>query len=125
MQYLRCLLLLLFATFSITANASQPPLPTKCPGATAIQAAHFWIEKDYDNSYTAFQDDQKYDTDGIWNFMIWRIKANSLEEASQKVTAALSSLSLRPGPMQPALGLWKCVYNIGFGYEASAYNPPI
>lgn len=115
---------LLFSLFSSSTYSAQPFLP-KCPSVSAIKAANFRIEKDGVH-YEAFQDDQKYDTDQLWNFAIFYITASSTDEASLKAKAALTTLSFSRGPETfMAVGSWRCTYNIGFGYEAYAYNPPL
>lgn len=103
-------------------NAAYAEAPQKCPSASAIQNTPFYVQKD-GKHYAAFQDNHKYDTNDGWDFVIFYIDANSLDEATDKAKKALSTLTFNNGPVR-TLG-WKCFYNIEYGYEAAAYNSPL
>jgi len=121
-----CIAAIAVAILSLLNTAhALPAAPRACPGVAAIQASHLWLERDRSH-YTAFQDDQAYDTHDpyLWNFFIWDIDAKSIDEADPKANAAMAEMSLNEGPFKGGL-TWVCTYNIGNGYTAKAYYPPL
>jgi hypothetical protein len=51
---------------------------------------------------------------------MWPIDAISLDEATTKVTNALTTLTFQQGPKEAGIFGWRCTYNVGFGYKADA-----
>jgi hypothetical protein len=122
----RLLLPMICAALCATAANAQSSKPEICPSVNAIKATQFFIQKETTNRYIATQEDQKYDTNwqDVWHFEIYTITANSVEEAREKLNAALPSLTFKEGPIQMGGMGWDCNYNIDSGLAAQAYGDP-
>ena len=112
--------------FSTLAQA-MPVKPAKCPSPASLAANGLnrnTVALDRDGLWAVGMMKNKYDTRDPWTFVIGRIRANNADDAFQKATANLSSLSFQVGPIAvERINRWGCGYNTAAGYTASAFTP--
>lgn len=86
-------LLLAFLTFPATNFAYEQDF--LCPSVAAIRSQGLdYVEKsNFGDSWMAVKQQQTYDTDDNWNFMIWPVNAKSDAKAMSKSLKLLNNLS--------------------------------
>ena len=102
---------------------AMPPKPQSCPSVGALQSVPFMMAQPSDQGYIAFTMSD-YSTNELWGFFVAGIDASSTDEAMQKASDAMNTLSGKPTPLPDEEDdMWLCIYNIGHGYLAVAGEP--
>ena len=110
----------------LTLTQDQPPQPQKCPGVAAIQGigvSRTVLQSS--NLWFTGRRHQLYDTSDAWTFVLGNIVATSANDAFNKATAGLATLSNPLGPIVGPLSKWLCVYTTYEGYTGVAITSPI
>ena len=115
---------ILFISIALLLNSATwaaQSKPEKCPSVDAIQASGFDASAKEESGYYTVCKTSNYDTHDKWTFLIYHIKASSRDEATEKATLALQTLSGNPEPTY-INGHFGCHYDTKSDYYANAYN---
>ncbi|GEM_PF-6920235 len=94
----------------------------KCPTVSAIQQVSLNGSSIYKSSdYYNISQTSQYGTQYSWKFDVKNISVSTDEEALEKATLAVNTLSGNPEP-EYVNGLMNCVYENAYGYMTRAYT---
>lgn len=113
--------------FSVSTLAGMPAKPKKCPTAANISSTELTrdvVVQDQDGSWVVGVMSNAYGTKNNWTFVIGKIEADDEDDAFNKASASLSSLSLMRGPIAiQQISKWGCAYGNDENYPAVAVTP--
>lgn len=122
----------LIATLSIaTITHARAVKPGRCPATAKIREAGIQLvekDDDYMGLISVINGGSlgKFGTNHQWAFMIQMPadQATSIQDARNKLTAALNTLRGTPKPMYDSdLDIWGCLYSNSYNYPAAAITP--
>ena len=109
----------------LNSAAAMPPKPAKCPSVSALQTSVFVdADQDEDGVWEVGVLNNNYDTKEGWTFFLRNLFANGRQDALNRGTKALKTLSFQQGPTAISdFDMWVCNYITAEGYEGVAVTP--